>query len=222
MNRDAPPLRTLLVLTLLCEACVVMGPSLPHESCPVEPVSTGDLPQGLRLRARMSFTVGDRTVGLEAVARMVQRELIVIGLAPYGARLFTVRQRGREISVEASSKREFEHLALWVIDVLHRIYWIAPPPGDPSSRVSSWNRGDERVREWKDDSLLWREFVRPGENATSSPLTISYHEDADTGESTMEILNPWCGYEAVVATLTAVPAGQLPGRWDPALGETAK
>ena len=171
MNRDAPRLRILLVLTLLFEACAVMGPSLPRESCPVVPVSTGDLPQGLRLRARMSFTVGNRIVGLETVARAVQDELVVIGLAPYGARLFTVRQRGREISVEASSKRE---------------------------------------------------FVRPGENAASSRVTISYHEDADTGESTVEIRNPWCGYKAVVATLTAVPAGQVPGRWDPVFGEATE
>ncbi len=222
MNRNAPRLRILLVLTLFFEACAVMGPSLPRESCPVAPVSTGDLPQGLRLRARMSFTVGDRIVGLETVAHAVQDELVVIGLAPYGARLFTVRQRGREISVEASSKREFERLALWVMDVLHRIYWIAPPSDRQSSRVSSWNRANERVTEWNDGSLLRREFVRPGENAASSRVTISYHEDADTGESTVEIRNPWCGYKAVVATLTAVPAGQVRGRWDPVFGEATK
>jgi hypothetical protein len=193
-------------------ACATPGAPSHHASCPVTPVATADLAPGLRLRARMSFTALDREVHLEAVARATSDELVVVGFAPYGVRLFAVRQHGRELSVEAPSSRELGSVALWVVDALHRIYWIDPPFARGSDAAASWDREGERVTEWREGGRLRREFTRPGVDPASARVSIDYPEAADAGAGPgVEIRNPWCGYEALVVSLEATPADFVPG-----------
>lgn len=184
------------------------------------PVATSALPQGLLLRSRVRLVGRGRELRLEVVAQATPEELVVVGLTPFGMRLFAVRQRGQELSTETLSEREFGRAALWVVDALHRIYWIHRPeasaPGDPRS----WEREGERVSDWLEAGhLRRREFARAGADPASARVSIDYPGTsggvvaAGSGIGAgISIDNPWCGYEAVWVTLEAAPASLAPGR----------
>jgi hypothetical protein len=171
----------------------------PH--CPVVPVPTGDLPDDVDLRAQMHFSIEDREVHFEAVARRVPEELVVVGIAEYGVRLFAVHQRGREIEVEGAPSRELEHLARWTVDALHRAIWIPTRSDADAGQVVSWSRERESVKESIHDGRRRREFARLGE---SEPVVIRFDPASSEVGYRVEIQNPWCGYEAtfvVVGTM---------------------
>jgi hypothetical protein len=138
----------------------------------------------------MHFEVDDRNVHLEVVARSSMEELVVVGIASYGIRLFAVQQRERRIAVIDAASREFGHLARWTMDALHRSLWIHAPPGAGSGPVVRWDWENEEVTEWLQANERRREFSRSSE---SSPVVVEYREQV------IEIRNPWCGYRAVFA-----------------------
>ena len=155
------------------------------------PRARSELPDDLDLRARMHFEVEDREADIEVVARSVPGELVVVGITNYGVRVFAARQRGRSITVEGAATREYEHLARWTMDALHRSLWIHAPPDGPdaaSAPVVAWKWESERVVERLQDGERRREFSRSGASAT---VSVRYRERA------IEIRNPWCGYRVV-------------------------
>lgn len=188
--------------------------------CPIVLVSTADLANPLALRARMHLVANGREIRLEVVARGTGDELVVVGVAGYGVRLFVVSQHGRAFSVEASSSA-LERVALWVLDALHRAYWVRPPPSaEPGELGSRWVQGAERVTESRRGGTRRREFALDGAAPDSARVTIDYPGDAGDGDGheaeadrtvgRAEIENPWCGYTAVVAPLaTSRPTAGL-------------
>jgi hypothetical protein len=220
------PAAGLALLTLLCVSCSGIWAWSEPETCPVVPVATGDLPEGLLLRSRVHLVGRGKDLRLEVVAQATPAELVVVGLTPFGMRLFTIRQWGRELTVETLSDRKFGQAALWVLDALHRIYWIEPPedaaPGDPGSAPGdpqSWEREEERVSDWLEaGQRRRREFARAGADPAPARVSIDYPgangaaaPDDGSGAGT-SIDNRWCGYEAVWITLESSPARRAPGR----------
>ncbi len=189
-NRAALRWCILLVLMLPLEACSLVAAALQRKSCVVLRVSTTDLPRDLRLRTRMSFAFDDRLIRFEAVAGMMAGELVVVAIAPYGVRLFTVRQRERDISVETHSTRKLEHVAMWVMDALHRIYWVRP--------------------RWDTEKDVPHDSSVNGDNARALRVTIDPYVAADDGQPTVRIRNPVCGYDAVVVNLAATTVSAVP------------
>ena len=195
--------RLLVAVASLLVSCAGVGSSIRHPGCPVVPISSSDLPDPLQVRTRMKFTMDGEQAHLEAVAGGTPEELVVVGIAQYGVRLFAVHQRGREISVEGALSRRFEHLALWTLDALHRVLWIRPPPDVEPGAVVSWDRENERVTDAREAGGRRREFARNGSDPAAARVVIRYSA-ARAGTSAIprvEIHNPWCGYEAVVAVL---------------------
>ena len=76
----------------------------------------------------MELRIGDEEIHLEIIAENRPNELVVVGLARFGVRLFAVRQRGVEVVVEGASTDELNRVAIWTMDALHRVYWIEAPP----------------------------------------------------------------------------------------------
>ena len=183
--------------------CCASGPPwLGGPGCPVVPVSSMDLSASTRLRARVRIGVGDRELGLEVIVRKRPEELVVVGLVPHGARLFAVRQRGRDIEIDSASSREMEHLALWVLDVLHRGLWIEPAAGSRREDGASWSWEGEQVLELRRDGRWRREFRRAGDATDVAPVAIDYRDPPPRGAgSGFEIRNAWCGYEGVFIPL---------------------
>jgi hypothetical protein len=182
-------------------ACATLFGWRPREGCPVVPVSSADLPEHATLRARMQIRSGDAEIGLEVVARAQPGELVVVGLAPYGPRVFTVHQRDQEFYVETmDSSARSRALANWVMDALHRAYWIGETSADPGGALQPqfvW--AGERVLESEHDGQRRRVFVRAGSASADPGVTIDYSHQPASGRAVIN--NRWCGYEAIVAIL---------------------
>ncbi len=183
----------MLTASLLLSSCAGIGSWVRPPHCPVAPVPTAEL-SDFELRVRMRFTIKSEEAHLEAIARSKQGELWIVGIAAYGIRLFARHQRGQEIQVEKATSPKFEHLALWTLDALHRSIWIQAPTNAEAGRVVSWQRENERVTESNKAGERHREFFRV---RASAPVRVHYTRSATA--SRIEIQNPWCGYEAVVA-----------------------
>jgi hypothetical protein len=179
-----------------------MSPLLGGSDCPVVPVSTTDLRGTARLRARARITVGNREIGLEIVAFTNSEELVVVGLAPQGIRLFAIRQQERDFNTDASPSQEMKHLAHWVMDALHRGFWIEPTVDSRHDNGVSWIREGEQIIEVRRDGGWRREFRRAGDANDVAPVVIDYRDPAHPGgRPRFEIRNAWCGYEAVFIPL---------------------
>jgi hypothetical protein len=168
--------------------------------CLVMPVSVQALPVDTFVRARMRVVVEDREIPLEVIARSQSEDLVIVGLAPYGLRLFELTQRGESLSVESAVSSEMHRLALFVADALHRVHWIRPR--GPSA---VWLRSGERINDTRAKGERHREFEREHGPPGSAPVTIRYAAAYGPGAQKIEIDNPWCGYRAVVVILDAMP-----------------
>jgi hypothetical protein len=151
-----------------------------------------ELLEDLDLRARMHFTFDGREVDLEVVARSSREEIVVVGMLNYGIRVFAVHLRDRGITVQDAASREYEYLARWTMDALHRSVWIHPPSNAGPGPVLSWAWENERVTESVQAGERTREFSRSG---ASEPVLVRYREQY------IEIQNPWCGYHGILALL---------------------
>jgi hypothetical protein len=121
----------------------------------VAPIPSNEISEGRDLRARMRVSAGRREIGLEVVARETGGDLVVVGFTPYGVRLFTVRQEGREVSVEAAASRDVGPLPFFVMDALHRLYF-AGASSAPSDGVSIEYPGVSRAAESADAPVAIR------------------------------------------------------------------
>lgn len=148
----------------------------------------------------MRLVFDHQELQLETIADRVSEGIVVVGLTPYGIRVFAVRQRGRETEVETPS-RALEKIGLWTLDALHRAYWIEPPLRAATDR-SRWIREGERVSDWRQDGrLLRREFASTDRARAHTVVSIDYAAaDGNASESGTRIRNPWCGYEALLIT----------------------
>lgn len=178
-------LRIALVMipVLLASGCAGLRPGLAGTPCPVEWAATGEIdPEAAPRHARVQLRVQDRTIRLELVTQVRPEEIVVVGLAGYGVRLFTIRQTGQALAVEGAASPELEFVARWLMDALHRSFWIEPSARD-SSGAGLW--GEERVLDTPAESAAetptrytslrsHRRFEMRGRRAGASAVTIAY------------------------------------------------
>lgn len=190
-----------LVLAMLGMSCVSFGPGIPGTPCPVKWAPSGSIDEAAAsLRARMRLRVGDKEIHLELIAEARSGEQVVVALSQYGSRLFAIHQRDMDVTVEGASSRELEQVALWVLDALHRAYWIRArvvPEGDPEYENGRW--AGERVRQTREGGSWIREFTLPDSRSATGRVTIEYNQDkVGVAAARVTIRNPWCGYDAVI------------------------
>jgi len=205
VNRFAigsPALCFALLLALSGLGCVKLGPGLRGTPCPVAWVPSESIdPTAAGLRARVELHIGDEEIHLEVITEKRPEELVVVALARFGVRLFSVRQRGVEVFVEDASTDELNRVAIWMMDALHRAYWIEAPQ---DSSDASWRWREEEIRETGAKGRRHRVFSLAGADAATPPVTIDYARStaaSDVPSGTVEIRNPWCGYEAEIAPI---------------------
>jgi hypothetical protein len=105
-------------------------------------------------------------------------------------------QRGRDVRVDPPPARGLAPPPLAVLDALHRIYWLAAPAAD-GSQVDG-----ERIEEWLRDGRVVRRAFRREDDPDAGAVTIEYASPGGVAAaSEIEIVNPWCGYQAVFVTL---------------------
>jgi hypothetical protein len=212
------------VLFLVGTGCAGFRPEIEGTPCPVAWASIGSIDESAAsLRVRLRLRVRGEEVATEIVVERRDGELIVVGLAQYGTRLFTVRQRdvGSEVEtrVRDASSRELEQVALWVMDALHRVYWIHPPTDLREDGHESFERAGERVVSTREEGTLRREIAL--EDPAAGRVTIEY-PDAAAGPlaKRVAIRNPWCGYEAVMVLISTPSSDPSRARGDFESSET--
>lgn len=209
----APALRqggavvVLIVLSWGC-GCGHLSDAFGQPHCPVQWVRSEALAGHAGLRARMSLHVHDHEVNLEVVARHLPDRLAVVGLTPYGIRLFAVTQREGPAApkVEADSVA-LRRLAVFVMDALHRVFWIGPEVAGAETTdgaVFAW--GTERIEEAVGSDGRRRRLFRDRRSSADVGVTIDYPSPSAAEGTTIEVINDWCGYEAIIAPFE--PAGQ--------------
>ncbi len=162
--------------------------------CPVVAVSAALVPGPLPLHVRMRFRADDREAAVDVVAARDGENVLIIGLAPFGPRVFTVRQVGQTLESSTSAPFGTFPPPSWVFDALQRSFWITapvPPAAGPGSR---WEWEGERVSEVLDaDGKRRREFTQPGDDGAA---VIEYPASTDQESDPIVMHNSWCGFEA--------------------------
>ncbi len=162
--------------------------------CPVFAVPAALVPGPLPLHVRMRFRADDHEAVVDVVAARDGEDLRIIGLAPFGPRLFTLRQVGQGLEGSPSAPFGTFPPPSWVFDALQRSFWITAPAPPAAGRGSRWEWAGERVSEVVEaDGKRRREFTRPDDDGAA---VIEYPAPTDQESDPIVMHNSWCGFEA--------------------------
>ena len=146
-----------------------------RESLPAALLSTREMrSDAFTLHQQLRFSFGDRRGNLGSVIQKNCDSLDVVGLGPFNARIFSLRQVAREVDYEP------EHLEVWpfpplnILLDIHRIYLypLAEPPPPDGVQVSSV-AGMSVSEHWKSGRLMLRILTSEG-GTPSERIKIEY------------------------------------------------
>jgi hypothetical protein len=152
------------------------------------------------MRQHLRLTSGDRTVGMELALQKRGGELVLVGLHPLGAKLFSVRQVGTDLEVEALPAQVLDIPPENVLRDIHRVYFLslAPPVHDGTIRGV---RGETEIRErWETGTLRERSFGADADSPDSARVVFAPVPAAGAPLATVH--HTGCGYRAEIRTLS--------------------
>lgn len=100
--------------------------SRPIPDCPGAIRSTDEIAGDFAIRERVTVSSEDGDFPFELIVQKKQRELVLVGISPMGAKLFTVVQTGTETEVDALPGAVLPIPPLNVLRDLHRLQLLAP------------------------------------------------------------------------------------------------
>jgi hypothetical protein len=204
-------LRALFMLACLAiSGCAAIGIGGPSGPCPVALVPSEQIPEGLwRGRLRMGkLDQADDATGMDLIVQTRDGVLALVGLTPFGTRAFALVQRGETVEIDDLVGKRLGARPIWVLDALHRSRWIQPPGplrGDPPLR---WQRGEESIEQETNASGPGhiRRFrpagSEPGAHPSGASDSVVIVEYAGRASQSVRVINPWCGYEAHIETVS--------------------
>jgi hypothetical protein len=164
-------------------------------------VSTDEIRGEFVWRQSVTATLREGSQRYEAVVQKRCGELVVIGLTPFGARAFTIRQRGLQVETEVEvAPPPFAPEA--VLYDVHRVFFasLGPVPADGERTVE---RDGEEIREtWKDGRLLTRSYRRL-DGQPAGLVEIEYGADFGPAgpPASAKLRSEWFGYALEIVTL---------------------
>jgi hypothetical protein len=194
-----------LAVSLLGPGCLHLpGRSRAVPECPGEWVSSEAIPGDFLLRQRWRVAQGYETWSLEVVAQKRGGELVVVGLHPFGAKLFTLRQRGLETSVDAAPSPALEVPPRNVLRDLHRARFLAIEGAGADGCFEERRDGTEIRECHQAGRLRSRSFQRLASDPAGF-VTLRFEEPSESSEGAERVTidNGWCGYRAEVTTWSA-------------------
>ena len=174
-------MRAWLLTALALAGCFTRAPPAPAELPPVprEP--------GFLLRQELRFRYGQSSGSLEAVVQSRCGALTIIGLAPFGARVFTLVQRGSALEVTLHLPGSWPFPPENVARDVHRALLVPLPRDAPASGERELAYGGERVRErWRDGELIERRLV-PEARRAARGVAVVYRDGATLEAPAREI-----------------------------------
>lgn len=191
----------LLASALLGAGCLHLpGRARAIPDCPGEWVSTQAIAGDFLLRQRLIVTRGDGVFALQLVAQKRGDELLLLGLHPFGAKLFTLRQRGLETSVDAVPAPALEVPPLNVLRDLHRARFLGLASAGADGSFEERRDGTE-IRELHEGGRLLRRSFQRLDADPPGVVELRFASEPAEGGDRVTIENGWCGYRAELTTL---------------------
>jgi hypothetical protein len=195
-----------LLAVALAGCAHLPGRSRAIGECPGQLVSSYELTGERLVRQRVRLEAGERTVLLRLITQQRGGELLLIGIDPLGAKLFTLRQDGTDLEVDALPAQVLEVEPVTLLRELHRILFLGVPErvaGEPAVYV---RQGTEISERWQAGALRERRFRRlDGRPPGAVTLRFERPAEGEEGLQRVEVDNPWCGYRARFLTLVDEP-----------------
>jgi len=129
-----------LALTAACSGMPFAPRAIPD--CPAEIRSTEDIPGDFAMRERVTVWAEDLDFPFELVVQKRGRELVLVGLSPLGAKLFSVVQVGIETDVVALPAAVLPIPPLNVLRDLHRFRFAGPNAPTPERDPAVFDRAE--------------------------------------------------------------------------------
>jgi len=104
--------------------------------------STDEIPGDFAIRERVTVSSADGDFPFELIVQKRQRELVLVGLSPMGAKLFTVVQIGSETEVNALPGAVLPIPPLNVLRDLHRLQLLAPGVAMSEPKAAPFHHAD--------------------------------------------------------------------------------
>lgn len=161
-------------------------------ACAAQPPPTAELPPlprdpGFFLRQELRFSYGESSGSLEAVVQSRCGVLTIVGLAPFGARVFTLVQRGGALEIQLHLPGSWPFPPENIARDVHRALLVPLPREAPPGGERELVYGGERVRErWQDGELVERRLV-PEARPDARGVTIAYRDGATLEAPAREI-----------------------------------
>jgi hypothetical protein len=190
--------RALLVVLLgasigACRGLPLARPAALPE-CPGPLRATGEIEGDFLLRARIRLAAGAIDAPLQLAVEKRGDVLVLVGFDPFGAKLFTVRQRGRETEVEALPAPVLPVPPRNVLRDLHRVRFLGlARPDAPDAELTEVRDGTRIAERWQAGVLRSRRFERLD---GSGVVHLEFPPPGAEPPGVVSIHNEACGYEA--------------------------
>ena len=168
-------------------AARLTAPSPPY---PWKPFSSA-----LPLRAQMRFWAEEREAALDVVAVRDGEDLLIVGLAPFGPRLFTLRQVGRTRKLSFGAARNVPAADLGLRCAPPHLLDHAARAGSGRARFELGVGGRAVSEVLGTDGERQRAFGRSDDDGGA---VIEYPPPTDQESDAIVMRNTWCGFEAKV------------------------
>jgi hypothetical protein len=139
------------------------------------------------MRQELRFTYAQSSGAIEAVVQSRCGVLTIVGLAPFGARVFTLVQRGGALEVTLHLPGSWPFPPENVARDVHRALLVPLPGEPPRDGRRALRYGREEVRErWEGGALVERELFPEGDLSRAG-TTIVYRDGATLARPAREI-----------------------------------
>jgi hypothetical protein len=163
--------------------------------------STAEIRANFRLDQRVRIRTQRGEIALRIAVEKRGSRLVLIGLNPLGAKLFTVVQMGSETLVESLPAAVVQVPPLNVLRDLHRTRFLgADVAPDASGRAEAVRDGTRVVEIWRDGALRRRSFTRVA-GRPRGEIVVEFDPPQRGAAPRAQIRNGWCDYDAAIETL---------------------
>lgn len=168
--------------------------------CPGALVPSTQIEGDFLLRQHLRVTAGEDSFSMELALQKRGDELVLVGFHPLGAKLFTARQVGTEVAIEAHPAPALEVPPENVLRDIHRVNFLSLSPPAADGVIRGQRQGIEIREDWEAGGLRERSFR--GADGAPEVARIVFSNDASTGEESASLHHAGCGYHAEFRTLS--------------------
>lgn len=162
----------------------------------VEVPAGGDLGREFFVRQTITASFGDEVRRFETALEARCGELRLVGLTPFGLRLFSAVRTADALDVRTLTRDPLPFPPQHVLRDVERTFFLSQPPEAGSSTRAHTRSGERIVERWEDGVLLERR-IHPKTHPDSDPIVIGYAGSVGASEISEHVTlsNPAFGYD---------------------------